>query len=226
MRMALCLARRGCAWVCIGLGASIATAQTPQLSLAERECAEAVQGKVAWNQAGTRQWQSANVARLCASVTDVNARIGCFQEEVKRHNDWSRGIAACTGAAAGTATPTTMSSTPAPPAPSASPAAPAVVIDLTGQWTKLAADGGGSGGFGDLVTVRQKGRVFIADIDAINYADPPGTPPKRSTIHGEVRSGSIRIAGSNEIAKIEGDRIIRFADGSYWVRRSRQPTAP
>ena len=94
------------------------------------------------------------------------------------------------------------------------------MIDLTGQWTKLAADGGGSGGFGDLVTVRQKGQVFIADIDAIDWSAPSGTPPKRSTIHGEVHSGSIRIAGSNEIAKIEpSGRIIRFADGGYWVRR-------
>jgi len=146
------------AWLCIGTGASVALAQ-PALSPAERECAQAVQGKVAWSQAGARQWQPANVTRLCAGVTNVPARIECFQREVKQHNDWSRGIAAC--AATGAA--------PTPSAAEPTPATAATAqIDLTGQWTRLGPDGGGNGGFGDLVTVRQKGRAFIADIDKID----------------------------------------------------------
>lgn len=201
--------------IVIAAATSTAGAQ-PSPTAAERECAQAVQGKVAWNQSGNRQWQPGNVAQLCAGVVDVPARIECFQKEVKRHDDWSRAITACTAAA------------PSPgvaPAPASAPAQTvqttrAAEIDLTGKWTQLPPDGGGSGGFGDLVTVRQKGRAFIAEIDQIDYSAPANTPPKRSTVRGEVRGGSVHIAGQREIARFEDNgRILRFADGSSWVRR-------
>ena len=203
-------ASRGVALAALVVAASGAAAQ-PSLNEAERDCAQAVQGKVAWNQSGARQWNPANVAKLCAGVSDVPALIACFQKEVAQHNEWARGIAACTDPAA---------TAPGQPPPLQAP--PAAQINLTGKWTQVGPDGGGSGGFGDEVTVRQEGRAFVAEIDAIDWSAPTGTVPKRSTVRGEVRGGSVQFVGPRGIAKLEDSgRIVRFADGSAWVRRGR-----
>jgi hypothetical protein len=61
----------------------------------EQQCYNAVQGKVAWNQAGSKTWGDANLRNLCQGTTNPGATISCFENEIRGHNDWSRAIAAC-----------------------------------------------------------------------------------------------------------------------------------
>jgi hypothetical protein len=61
----------------------------------EQQCYNAVQGKVAWNQAGATAWGEANLRNLCQGTTNPSATISCFQNEIRTHDDWSRGISAC-----------------------------------------------------------------------------------------------------------------------------------
>ncbi|HEV7700462.1 MAG TPA: hypothetical protein VGO43_09575 [Pyrinomonadaceae bacterium] len=86
---------------------------------AQERCSEAVQGKIAWNRAGTTSWSTGNVTALCQGTTDPDATILCFKYEIQTHDDWARAIRTCKGAAA----------------------VPSGVADLNGQWTYYAADG-------------------------------------------------------------------------------------
>ncbi len=70
---------------------SAANAQTAQ----EQQCYNAVQGKVAWNQAGSTTWGEGNLRNLCQGTTNPGATISCFQGQIRQHNDWSRAITAC-----------------------------------------------------------------------------------------------------------------------------------
>ncbi|MEZ5347373.1 MAG: hypothetical protein R2681_17640 [Pyrinomonadaceae bacterium] len=70
------------------------TTATPTVGI-EQQCFNAIQGKVAYDQAGNTRWGSSNVQKLCAGTTNVAATIACFQAEIKSHNSWSRGIEAC-----------------------------------------------------------------------------------------------------------------------------------
>ncbi len=67
------------------------TALTPQ----EYACFNAVQGKIAYDQAGNKNWSAANVRKLCQHTTNPNVTIACFQREIQAHNNWEKGIAAC-----------------------------------------------------------------------------------------------------------------------------------
>lgn len=66
----------------------------------EQQCFNAVQGKVAYDQAGNKQWSEANIRNLCQGTTNPSATISCFENEIRTHNDWSRGISACKAKAA------------------------------------------------------------------------------------------------------------------------------
>ena len=78
----------------------------------EQNCFNMVQGKVAWNQAGTTTWGEGNLRNLCQGTTNPSATISCFQNEIRTHNDWSRGISACKSKTTSTTT-NTGGSTPA-----------------------------------------------------------------------------------------------------------------
>jgi hypothetical protein len=71
-----------------------------QETAAERACADALQGKVAWNQQGDTGWAPGNLRRLCQGTTDPAATVNCFRAQVRAHNDWARGINACQAGAA------------------------------------------------------------------------------------------------------------------------------
>ena len=65
---------------------------------AEQKCAAAIQGKVAWNWAGDKNWEPGNLRRLCESTTLVDATTECFRSEIQSHDDWERAIRTCTEA--------------------------------------------------------------------------------------------------------------------------------
>ncbi|MBX7174099.1 MAG: hypothetical protein K1X72_24215 [Pyrinomonadaceae bacterium] len=90
----------------------------------EQQCFNAVQGKVAYDQAGNKQWSEGNIRNLCQGTTNPSATISCFQNEIRTHNDWSRGISACK-----------------PKAASIQNSANAQRFDLNGTWTVYYADG-------------------------------------------------------------------------------------
>ncbi len=64
---------------------------TPQ----EADCFAAVQGKVAYDRAGSKNWSEVNLLKLCQYTTNPNTTIACFQQEMRAHNDSQRSIAAC-----------------------------------------------------------------------------------------------------------------------------------
>jgi hypothetical protein len=64
-------------------------------SSSEQTCFDAVQGKVAWNRAGSTGWVDSNVRKLCAGTTDPAATIACFEEEIRKHDNWSKAIETC-----------------------------------------------------------------------------------------------------------------------------------
>jgi hypothetical protein len=69
----------------------------------DRQCIDAVQYKVAYDKAGSKQWMDVNLHKLCDGTTDPSATIGCFQRQIAEHDNWSRAIDACK---AGSATAT------------------------------------------------------------------------------------------------------------------------
>jgi hypothetical protein len=88
----------------------------PTATSAEQRCFDAVQGKVAWNQAGATRWSPASVRKLCQGTPDPARTIACFQAQIRTHNDWNRGITACRPAALAAAPPKPVPPKPAPPA--------------------------------------------------------------------------------------------------------------
>lgn len=80
----------------------------------EQQCFNAVQGKVAWNQAGETRWGDTNIRDLCKGTTNPSNTIACFQAQIRQHNEWERGINAClptTGTTAVSNPPTRSTST-------------------------------------------------------------------------------------------------------------------
>jgi hypothetical protein len=81
-------------------GACVSLAASAQGTAAEQACASALQGRVAWNQQGNTAWAPDNIRRLCQGTNDPAATVACFEAEIRRHNDWSRGISSCQSPAA------------------------------------------------------------------------------------------------------------------------------
>jgi hypothetical protein len=69
------------------------TQQTP----AEKQCRDAIQGKVAWdlNRPDLKSWADDNLAALCTATSDAAATLACFQTALKRNNRWQEAIAEC-----------------------------------------------------------------------------------------------------------------------------------
>ncbi|MGV7222600.1 MAG: hypothetical protein ACQ9MH_13840 [Nitrospinales bacterium] len=63
----------------------------------ERRCFDMVQGKVAWNKAGSKQWQEKNINDLCLGTTGPKRTVNCFKKEIASHNNWRKAIDTCNG---------------------------------------------------------------------------------------------------------------------------------
>ncbi|MEL6546867.1 MAG: hypothetical protein AAFQ82_19735, partial [Myxococcota bacterium] len=61
----------------------------------EKQCYNMVQGNVAWNRSGNRQWQDRNLKEFCQGVRDPGARISCFQRQIDNGTNWSQAIQSC-----------------------------------------------------------------------------------------------------------------------------------
>ena len=85
----------------------VVSAETPS----EKACFDAVQGKVAWSQAGGTNWDPANIKNLCKGAVDPQARIACFSARIQKLDDWAKAIEGCRNAGTTTASSGTSSST-------------------------------------------------------------------------------------------------------------------
>ncbi len=72
----------------------------------EQNCFNMVQGKVAWDQAGRKQWMDQNIRLLCNGTTDPAATIACFQAEIAKKDSYSDATRACLPGSVKTPTPT------------------------------------------------------------------------------------------------------------------------
>lgn len=66
------------------------TVETP-----EQGCFKMVQGKVAYNQKGSKEWSPGNVKDLCKGTKNPRATVGCFQQGIAAHNSWKRATKDC-----------------------------------------------------------------------------------------------------------------------------------
>lgn len=68
-----------------------AQAQTPM----EQQCFDMVQGKVAWDKAGSTSWQEGNLRSLCAGTTNPQGTIDCFKTKIAAGITYGPAIQAC-----------------------------------------------------------------------------------------------------------------------------------
>jgi len=61
------------------------------LPSAEKTCFDLVQGKIAWDYKGTRQWSPANVQRLCKGTTNPSQPPACFNRVMHGGVNWGGG---------------------------------------------------------------------------------------------------------------------------------------
>ncbi len=61
----------------------------------EQDCYNLVQGKVAYDKAGNKNWSEANVRRLCKNTTSPVRTVDCFNLRMANYNDWKRGLDEC-----------------------------------------------------------------------------------------------------------------------------------
>lgn len=61
----------------------------------ENICRNAVQGKVAWDTAGSKNWNPENVKNLCRGTADHEATIACFSGKISEGQGWKAAIDGC-----------------------------------------------------------------------------------------------------------------------------------
>lgn len=83
----------------------------------ELRCRGMVDGRVAYDRNGSRNWGQENIVALCKDATDADARIACFEARIANGEDWSAAIDACV--ADDGAAPPSMGPPPSDPAPAA-----------------------------------------------------------------------------------------------------------
>lgn len=175
----------------------------------EQQCMNAVQGKVAWNQAGATAWGEANLRNLCQGTSNPSATISCFQNEIRTHNDWSRGISACKTKAA-----------------SIQNSADAQQPDLNGTWTIYDAVGNRTPktatiSHGQVNNSPGPGiTVIIVDGDGKKFS---GGYQRNTIAKGSETDLSKPL--SERLSRLSGDvsqdgTAIRWSDNTVWKRVS------
>lgn len=61
----------------------------------EQDCFNLVQGKVAYDKAGNKNWGEANIRRLCKNTAYPARTIDCFNLRMANYGDWKRGLDEC-----------------------------------------------------------------------------------------------------------------------------------
>jgi cytolysin (calcineurin-like family phosphatase) len=61
----------------------------------EQQCFDAVQGKVAWELGGNKNWSEANIRALCKGTNNPAQTINCFSTKISAGVNWSEATSAC-----------------------------------------------------------------------------------------------------------------------------------
>lgn len=89
----------GLTLVVLALSPTAAAAQTGAPATARpapaKACIDAIQGKVAWNRAGTKEWRDGNLALICAGVPDVTTVVAGFEQQTRATDHWGLAIGTC-----------------------------------------------------------------------------------------------------------------------------------
>ncbi len=190
----------------------IQTTATAQTAL-EKQCFDAVQGKVAWNQRGDKTWDVGNLRALCSGTTNPSATISCFQNEIRSHNDWSRALTACKAKPASN-----------PPAPNPNPAPNPSAVKLPGTARDIDAKNGvvyviGSnavaGGYG-LWKLVNAGWVQVPPGGGVRVAVTPAGIPWVVDSAGVVK----QLVGANWMPVATEKKAVDLAfdkSGKLWV---------
>jgi hypothetical protein len=173
----------------------------------EQQCMTAVQGKVAWNQAGNKTWSEANLRNLCQGTTNPSATISCFQNEIRSHNDWNRAITAC-------------KAKPASNQPAATPGAvklPGTARDIDAKNGVVYVIGSNAvpGGYG-LWKLVNAGWVQVPPGGGVRVAVEPAGTPWVIDNAGIVK----RLVGANWVSVATEKKAIDLAfdtGGRLWV---------
>lgn len=75
-----------------GAAAGLLAAPAPAQDRQADACADAVQGQVAWNYEGNRNWASNNIERLCAGAGDTTQPAHCFERVMHGGVNWGGGV--------------------------------------------------------------------------------------------------------------------------------------
>lgn len=84
--------KTGSDWAC--QLAKKTAASLPAIS-EEDECFSMVQGKVAWNTDGNKNWSDANVKNLCKGTTNPAETVACFKRGIASGDGWSAATVSC-----------------------------------------------------------------------------------------------------------------------------------
>jgi hypothetical protein len=67
------------------------TRTTPtRINTPESDCFNKVQGRIAWNSSGSRQWSAGNIKKLCAGTRVASAPPQCFSDTMFKPNLWGK----------------------------------------------------------------------------------------------------------------------------------------
>jgi hypothetical protein len=61
-----------------------------RISSPESDCFNRVQGKIAWNSTGSRQWSAGNIKKLCAGTRVASAPPKCFSDTMFKTHLWGK----------------------------------------------------------------------------------------------------------------------------------------
>ena len=216
---------------CIGLLSILmlvvpgAGAQQP-LTTTEQACADAVQGKVAWNQSGSRDWVPANLRRLCQGTVNPGATIACFEAGVRSHGAWARAIDECQPQRIG------ATQAPASAAAAATVAAPRVPAPPS-DWTACAAEGERCAFRGEAVVRYGADDKFVVrrirdGVDCSNaaFGDPAPGVPKSCAVEPGSRVAGLeeRMARTGTIGSLAGRLTVEAATPGPTTGRAVGPT--
>lgn len=70
---------------------SVSPEPTPTtITTPESDCFNKVQGRIAWNSSGSRQWSVGNIKKLCAGTRVASAPPQCFSDTMFKTNLWGK----------------------------------------------------------------------------------------------------------------------------------------
>lgn len=154
----------------------------------EETCFNMVQGRVAYNQAGDKNWKESNVRLLCRGTTLPERTVECFRVKIANGKRWDQAIEECK--------PETMIG---------NPGAGSTKLNLVGNWEGYYENGVLTG---QVWTVTQSGVT-------VTFTTRNNLSPSFS---GRINNDAFtRDNGDTGVISPKGN-VILFTDRRYWMK--------